>query len=219
MNLPLIVIGGGGHCRVLLDALRLSGREILGICDKDPSRFGGRIMGIPILGTDDEIYRFGCDAVALVNGIGSAGSTVLRATTFRTFRCLGYRFATVIHPTAIIASDVTIDEGVQVMAGAIVQTGARVGMNSIINTRASIDHDCVIGTDVHLAPAVTLSGGVTVGNGVHIGTAATVIQGIDIGHDSIIGAGSVVLRDVGAGVTVFGVPARQAPVTVSSCSG
>jgi len=218
MNLPVVVIGGGGHCRVLLDALRLSGREVLGICEKDPTLFGDRIRGIPILGTDDEISRFECSDVELVNAIGSVGSTALRAALFCKFRGLGYRFATVIHPSVIIASDVTMDEGVQVMAGAIVQTGSHIGMNSIINTRVSIDHDCVIGTDAHLAPGVTLSGCVRVGSGVHIGTGAIVIQGIEIGRNSIIGAGSVVLRDVAEAIKVFGVPARQIPVTIPSCS-
>ena len=204
---------------MLLDALSLTGRKVLGICLADPSRIGEAIRGVPVLCTDDEMVRFGCDAVELVNGIGSVGSTDVRASLFRKFRSLGYRFSTIIHPSAIIASDVTLEEGVQVMAGAIVQTGSRIGLNSIVNTRVSLDHDCVIGADAHLAPGVTLSGGVKVGDGVHIGTAATVIQGIEIGRNSIIGAGSVVLRDVGEGVTVFGIPARQVPVKNTSCSG
>jgi acetyltransferase-like isoleucine patch superfamily enzyme len=84
-----------------------------------------------------------------------------------------------------------------------------VGHNSIINTRASVDHDCVIGAHVHLAPGVTLSGGVTVGEGTHIGTGAVVIQGMTIGPRAIVGAGAVVVADVPAGAVVLGVPARE----------
>jgi sugar O-acyltransferase (sialic acid O-acetyltransferase NeuD family) len=209
MYLPVIVLGGGGHCRVLLDTLGLLGKKVLGVCEKDVVGIGSIVNGVPVIGTDDEVLRFHRHDVELVNGIGSVGSTGVRAALFKHFRSLGYRFSTVIHPTAIIASDVVVEEGAQIMAGAVIQTGCRIGFNSIINTRASIDHDCVIGADAHLAPGVVLSGNVNVCRGVHIGTGAIVIQGINICQNSIVGAGSAVLRDVAEGVTVFGVPARQ----------
>lgn len=209
MSRPVVVIGAGGHCRVLLDALKLLGRKVYGICDKDASKAGDRIAGVLILGTDEEVTRFSCDAVELVNAVGSIGPTAARASIYKRFSRMGYRFATLVHPAAVIASDARLGEGVQVMAGAILQSGAVVGENSIINTKASVDHDCVVGSNVHLAPGVTLSGNVTVGDGVHLGTGASAVQGVSIGCNSVIGAGAVVLTDVTEAVLAYGVPARQ----------
>jgi len=216
MNLPVIVIGAGGHAKVLIDTLRTSSVVIEGIVDADPQLTGTKVLGIPVLGGDELLSTYIPADCVLVNAIGSVGSTLLRADLFCRFRSLGFRFLTIIHPSATIASDAILDEGAQVMAGAIIQPGSRIGMNSIVNTKVSIDHDCIIDADVHLAPGVTLSGGVRVGNGVHVGTGAIVIQGIEIGRNSVIGAGSVVLRDVPEGVTVYGVPAHQATKIISS---
>ena len=120
----------------------------------------------------------------LVNGLGSVGNTELRAGIYYKFKKLGYSFCQVIHPTAILAKDCILGEGVQVMAGVVVNTGTRIAADSIINTGAVVDHDCVIGSHVHIAPGATLSGGVHVGDGSHIGTGATVIQGVSIGSRS-----------------------------------
>lgn len=210
MTKPVILLGGGGHARVLLEALLLSGRTVLGITDPDAGKAAGTIMNIPVIGTDDAVLRFRPEDVELANGLGSVGSTARRAALFVAFRNRGYRFATAIHPAAVVSPTAIVEEGAQIMAGAIIQTGARIGMNAIVNTRAAVDHDCVIGAHAHLAPGVTLSGTVTVGDEVHIGTGATVIQGIAIGRGSTVGAGSVVVKTIPEGVTVYGVPAREA---------
>ena len=94
------------------------------------------------------------------------------------------------------------------MAGAVIQPGTRLGVNTIVNTRASIDHDCIIGDHVHIAPGAVLSGEVRVGNCSHIGCGATIVQGVKLGEATVIGAGAVVLKDVPDGTTVVGVPAR-----------
>lgn len=210
MSLPVLILGAGGHARVLLDALLLCSRQVVGILDADPELKGKLILGVPVLGGDREAGRFGCDEVELVNGIGSVGSLTRRAGLFKEYLALGYRFASVVHPAAVLARDVELGMGAQVMAGAVLQVGARIGANSIVNTRAAVDHDCRIGSHVHLAPGVTLSGGVVVEDEVHIGTGATVIQGVSIARGSTVGAGALVLRNVKEGVTVFGVPAREA---------
>lgn len=210
MSLPVLILGAGGHARVLLEALHASSRQIAGIVDADPARIGETVMGVPVIGTDEKIFNFRTDEIELVNGIGSVASTLKRGEIFAAFKACGYRFATVVHPSAIIASNVELAEGAQIMAGAVIQVGARIGINSIVNTRAAVDHDCRIGAGVHIAPGVTLSGDVRVDDDVHIGTGATVIQGVHIFANSVVGAGSVVLRDVPGGVTVYGVPAREA---------
>ncbi|MBS4069005.1 MAG: acetyltransferase [Sulfurimonas sp.] len=216
MKIPVILIGAGGHAKVLIDTLLTLSAVIEGIVDADPLLVGTRVLGVPVLGGDELVNAFAPADCVLVNAIGSVGSTLLRADLFYRFRSLGYHFLTIIHPSATISSDAIVDEGSQVMAGAIIQPGSCIGMNSIVNTKVSIDHDCIIGANVHLAPGVTLSGGVRIGNGVHVGTGAIVIQGVEIGRNSVIGAGSVVLRDVPDEVTVYGVPAHQATNTISS---
>ncbi|HEX3032888.1 MAG TPA: NeuD/PglB/VioB family sugar acetyltransferase, partial [Bacillota bacterium] len=133
----------------------------------------------------------------------------LRSKLFDKFKADGYSFASVIHPSAIIGYDVELGEGVQILAGAIIQPGSRVGANTIINTKASLDHDCIIGAQVHVAPGVTMSGNVRIADGVHIGTGAVLIQGISVGRNSLVGAGAVVIRDVTAESTVVGVPAKE----------
>ena len=204
MDKPVVIIGAGGHARVLLDSMCLQGVKVLGALDKATD---GN-FAVPILGDDDAISTYPTDAVELVNGLGSVGDTGLRSRIFEKFKQLGYSFRTVVHPSAVIAQDCVLGEGAQVMAGAVINTGARIGADSIINTGAVVDHECVIGSHVHIAPGCTLSGGVRVGDGAHVGTGAVVIQGISIGEHALLGAGAVAVRDVPAGAKALGVPAR-----------
>lgn len=208
MNLPIIVLGAGGHAKVLIDALLLNGATILGTVDADLNLHGTKILGVSVIGTDETVLKYPADSIFLVNGVGSIGLPKLRQTLYKKFKDWGYNFASVRHPSAVIASDVTLNEGTHVMAGAVIQPGSRIGRNSIINTQVSVDHDCLIGENVHLSPGVTLSGGVGIGDCVHVGTGATIIQGISIGSNTLVAAGSVVVKNVPDNVTVNGVPAR-----------
>jgi len=209
MKLPVIVVGAGGHAKVLIDALKLCSCEVIGIVDADPHKKGVHILGIPVIGNDEIVFSHNPDSVLLANGLGSVAKMSLRQRTFERFQLQGYHFTSVIHPSAVIASDVELAEGVQIMAGAVIQAGCKINANSIVNTRASVDHDCHIGAHVHIAPGVTLSGGVSVGDASHIGTGATVIQGVTIGKECLVAAGSVLLHDISEGITVMGVPARS----------
>ena len=204
---PVILLGAGGHAKVLLDILLEQNIEVLGIVEKDGADLPSDMYGIPVIGTDSDVQQYQPDKVGLVNGIGSIGPTALRQKVYEKFRRQGYCFPQVIHPGAVVSRRAELGEGVQIMAGAVVNIGTRVKENSIINTNASVDHDCLIGAHVHIAPGVTLSGGVTVGNGSHIGTGASVVQGIEIGANVIVGAGAVVVNTVAVGKTVCGVPA------------
>ncbi|MBM3567058.1 MAG: sugar acetyltransferase, partial [Alphaproteobacteria bacterium] len=148
------------------------------------------------------------DKILLVNGLGSTETTAARRALYETFVKRGYRFAAVIDPLALITGPVEIGDGGQILAGAVLQPGAVIGANVIINTRASIDHDCIVGAHAHIAPGATLSGGVWVGDGAHIGTGASVIQNIRVGVNGIVGAGAAIIADVPDDATVVGVPAR-----------
>jgi sugar O-acyltransferase (sialic acid O-acetyltransferase NeuD family) len=203
---PIIVLGAGGHARVVIDALRAVGATILGVVAPPTAT---RIQGVDLLGDDDVIDRFATDRVSLANGLGSVERPVQRRAIYERFKARGYQFATIRHPFSSVAADASLGEGAQIMAGAVVQSGAAIGANVIVNTRASIDHDCKIGDHCHIAPGVTVSGSVLVGTGVHVGTGATIIQGIQIGDGATVGAGAVVVRDVRTNAHVLGVPARE----------
>jgi len=207
---PVVIIGGGGHAGVLISALRALRREILGMLHPDPALVGRTIAGVRVLGNDDDgISGFRTDAVELVNGIGSVSSLAKRRAIFMKFKERGYTFASVVHPGALAMDDVLWGEGVQIMAGAVIQNGCVIGDDAIINTGSIVDHDCRIGGHVHVATGAVLSGGVTVGAMTHVGAAATVIQGVCIGEGAVIGAGSVVVNDVPAYAQVVGVPAKE----------
>ena len=207
MNQPVIVIGGGGHAKVIIDTLIAQSAIMVGFTDPNPKT--DCILGVNWIGDDKAVYKYSSRHIQLINGIGSIGRNGRRGEIFKEFRAQGYFFAKVVHPSAIIASDVELSEGVQIMAGAIIQAGCRIGEDVILNTGVSIDHDCFIGSHVHLAPRATVSGGVQVGDGVHIGPGATIVQGVKLGRGSIIGAGALVLKDVPENVTVIGVPAKE----------
>jgi sugar O-acyltransferase (sialic acid O-acetyltransferase NeuD family) len=207
VSLPVIVVGGSGHAKVLVSTLLLEHRAVLGFVDPDPSL--PAILGVRRLGDDNEVFRHAPERIRLVNGVGSGRSTELRKSVYARFREKQYVFEAVIHPSASIAPDVHAGDGLQVMAGAVVQTGVRLGENVILNTGTIIDHDCVIGDHAHVAPGAILSGGVHLDQGVHVGTGASIIQGIRVGAGSTVGAGAVVLHDVPGGITVVGVPAKE----------
>jgi sugar O-acyltransferase (sialic acid O-acetyltransferase NeuD family) len=211
---PLIIIGGGGHAKVLVSTLLLQQRSVLGFVDVNSAL--PSLLGTPHLGNDEGVCLYPPEKVRLVNGVGSTGSTALRRAIYERFREKQYNFETVIHPSAIIAPEVHIEDGVQVMAGVVVQPGSRLGTNVIINTGARVDHDCWIDAHAHVAPGATLSGHVRIGSGAHIGAGATIIQGIKVGSAAIVGTGAVVVRDVPAGVTVVGVPAVLLTKSVAS---
>lgn len=207
MNRPVIILGGGGHSNVCWDLLLQLSARVIGIAMPDET--ATEINGIPVIGNDNDVLRYLPESVYLVNGLGSIGSANLRKRVFDFFHERGYQFATIIHPSAVIANNVHIEQGVQIMAGSIIQTGTSIGVNTIINTKASIDHDCIIGPHAHISPGATLCGSVEIGSEVHIGAGTTVIQGVHINRNSLVGAGSLVIKNVAVGQKVYGVPAKE----------
>lgn len=205
----MIIIGAGGHAKVLIDALKLMAANILGISDTDPSLLGKKILGVPVRWNDQEIQVMPPESVYLINGLGGVRDTIQRRSIFELFKSLDFTFSQVIHPAAVISGEAVLAEGVQVMAGAIVQAGSLIAEDTLINTKASVDHDCRIGRHVHLAPGVTVCGHVVIGEAVFVGSGATVIQGVKIGKNSLIAAGTLVRRDVPPGSKVMGVPGRD----------
>lgn len=205
---PVIVLGAGGHSKVVIAALKATGIEIVGVTDPDASTHGQSVLGVRILGGDDLAMNRKKGEISLVNGVGSTRPTPGRREVFERFKRAGYDFSVVVHPSAVVGPEVEIGEGAQIMAGAIVQPGCRIGADAIVNTRASVDHDCIVGAHAHIAPGAVLGGGVRVGDGAHVGAGATLIQNVSIGPRALVAAGAVVVADVAADTQVAGVPAR-----------
>lgn len=194
-NKPIIIIGSGGHSKVLLNILIKSGRKILGVTDPNKA-VGAKFSGSKILGSDEEIFKYSFNEIELVNGVASHNLKQIRNRLTKIFQEKGYNFIRVIHPSAIIADEVTLHEGVQIMAGAILQPNVIIGHSSIINTGSIVDHDCLVEKECHIAPGVILNGNVSVGEQTHVGTGTSVIQSTKIGKNCFIAAGSIVYKDI-----------------------
>ncbi|MEI8012560.1 MAG: NeuD/PglB/VioB family sugar acetyltransferase [Candidatus Omnitrophota bacterium] len=202
----VVLIGGGGHARVLWDILaRDTAYHVLGYADMAATPG----ISLDYLGKDEDVLtNFLPGDVCLVNGVGSVHLPLKRQAVFEFFKKKGYSFCRAVHPAAIISSQVVLGEGVQIAAGAVIGAGARLGDNVIINTAASVDHDTIVGQHSHVAPGVTISGGVVIGQGVHVGAGATIVQGVCLGDGVLVAAGAVVIRDVPARCRIQGVPGK-----------
>lgn len=209
-SLRLIMLGAGGHASVL-HALALSaGHRITGVCAPELAASGAATWrGVPVLGDDTALANMDPSGVGLINGVGQLVGSRARQTVYGRMKGSGFRFPALIHPTAWVADSVGLKDGVQVMAGVIIQPDSTIGENSIVNTNASIDHDCIIGRHVHIAPGATLCGGVSIGDGAFIGAGSTVIQNMAIGKDAIVGAGAVVIQDLESGTKLIGAAMRR----------
>lgn len=200
----IVLIGGGGHAKVVINAIREAKNfEIYGIIDPALKR-GESVLDVEVKGADDilpQILRKGVRCAFI--SVGSIGNCEPRKRIYDNLKKLGLQLPVVIHPKAVVASDVELGGGTFVAAGAIINPGTRIGKNVIVNTASSIDHDCVIGDFVHIAPGATLSGGVKVGEETHIGTGASLVQYINIGRRCMVAAGSTVRRDIADGVKHF----------------
>jgi len=209
MSRPLVVFGMGGHGSVVAATARACGRTVLGYADGRRTTHGDR-LGLRWLGDDEavrEAHRPGDVDVAV--GIGSTDVPHARRRLAEALWDAGYAIATIVHPSAIVESEVELGDGCQILAGAVVQIGCRIGTDAIVNTGVNLDHDCSVGEYAHLAPGAVCSGGVRIGPDSHIGTNSTVIQDISIGRGTLVAAGAVVVEDVPDGKRVAGVPARE----------
>lgn len=196
----LIIIGAGGHGKVIADIALRNGHKNICFVDDHAT---GQVMGLPVIGTTSQIRDFDDGNTEFVIGIGN--------NTVRKKIAENYHipWATLIHPSAQIATGVSIGNGTVVMANAVVNACAVIGRHCIINTGAIVEHDNKIGDFAHLSPGVKLSGTVTVGKNSWIGTGASVTNNIEISENVVIGVGTVVVKDIPEQGTYAGVPARR----------
>ena len=202
-TLPYVIIGGGGHTRVLIGMLQMLEKEILGIVTQNEALLGTEILGVPVLGREGEV-PLSATGVVVVNGVGNQASAQgsgldVRQSIFERYRRQEFTLPAIVGPHAIVSPGVTLGDAVQVMHGAILQPGSAVGANSIVNSGAIVEHDAAVGDHCHLAPGAILCGGAVLGEGTHVGAGAVVLQGVRVGSHAVIAAGAVVRRDVADG--------------------
>lgn len=200
MSESIILIGGSGHSKVIIDCIRSSGGEVFGILD-DGIAAGTSVLGVPVLGktADYEQYK---DYKFLI-AIGNNG---IRRKIAKN---LNVRWATVVHPKAVVSAYAAVGEGTVVMPHAVINVGTTVGVHCIINTCAIVEHDNVLGDYVHISPNAALGGTVTVEEGTHIGIGACVRNNIKICGGCTVGAGAAVVKNITEPGTYVGVPARR----------
>jgi UDP-perosamine 4-acetyltransferase len=209
---PVIVLGAGGHAKVVIDLLQKLGRSVLAALEPAPPAEPRRLLGVPVEGEEKRLAGLAPDSVDLALGIGMPAADPIKGLAARralagALRARGFRFPALVHPSAIVGAECTIGDGAQVMAGAVLQAGSRVGAFAIINTGARVDHDCVLGEACHIAPGATLGGNVRVGEETLVGIGATVRQGTEIGQRVLIAGGAMVIDNVPDAARRAGVPA------------
>jgi sugar O-acyltransferase (sialic acid O-acetyltransferase NeuD family) len=210
MSYRLVILGAGGHARVVLDSLgKASGFVPHAVVDSNRLLWGSDLDGVPIRGGDELLPELIKEGVThFVIGVGSIGNAGPRRRLFEIGVSSGLCPTSVMHPTAAYSTKAKIGAGALLLSRSVVNAGAILGKNVIVNTGAIVEHDCVLGDYVHIGPGATLGGGIHVGDGTHIGLGASVRQQIKIGPNSIVGVGAVVVDDVPRDVVVVGVPAR-----------
>ncbi|MFC1465581.1 MAG: acetyltransferase [Candidatus Brachytrichaceae bacterium NZ_4S206] len=196
-----IIIGAGGHAKVVIGILKACGEAILGILDDDATKWGQELLGVPILGPISLL-----DKDPPAQAIIAIGNNQTRKQVAERAAEVGWM--TLVHPAAWVDRHAQLDVGTVVCAGAVIQPQARLGRHVIVNTSASVDHDCVLSDYAQVGPGAHLAGAVVLGEGVMMGTGSVAIPSVKIGDWTTIGAGAVVIRDLPAGITAVGVPAR-----------
>ena len=186
---------------MVIEALLSRGIIPVAATDSSPFRKGHSLLGVPIIGPDDHVLGMPADATQLANGLGNrasrTGSNLAnRRLIFERFAGKGYAFPVITHASAVVASDAAMGAGAQIMAGAIIQPGVRIGRNVLVNTRAEVEHDSVVEDHVHLGPGSVLCFGVMVGQEVHVGAGAIVLPQVKLGSGSVVAAGAVVANDL-----------------------
>lgn len=199
----LVMYGGGGHGKALIDLIRALGTYYLvGVID-DGLPAGVVVMGLAVLGQADQLTQLYARGVRLaVNAVGGIGNVAVRVKVFDTIAQAGFSCPTLVHPTAWVEPSARLESGVQILAKSYISSEACIGFGSVINAGVVVSHDCVLGQVVNLSPGAMLAGGVVLEDYVQVGMAATINLNIRVGQGARIGNGATIKADVPAGQVV-----------------
>lgn len=206
MSEPVFVFGASGHAKVVIDAIRSQGRfKVALLIDDDAKRHDTEVLGHRVAGGRESLPVFRKESKL---GIVAIGDNDARLVVAQWLAQTGFGFFSAIHPQAVVSSSASVGVGSLVMPGCVVNADTRIGAHVIVNTAATVDHDCVVEDGVHLAPGSHLCGGVHIGRGSVIGAGSVVVPGVRIGVGVVVGAGSTVLIDIPDGNRAAGSPCR-----------
>lgn len=194
MNKDLILLGGGGHCKSVIDVAESAGYNILGVLDM-PEEVGKSVLDYKVIGTDDDIPQY-VDKAEFIITVGFIKNPAIRVHVYNKVKGAGGKLATIVASTAHVSRYATLGEGTVVMHQAVVNAGAKIGENCIINTFCNIEHDAVIGAQCHISTGTMVNGDCKVGDRVFIGSQSVLANGITVGEEIIVGAGSVVRKSI-----------------------
>ena len=202
----LILVGGGGHCKSVIEAAESAGYQILGVLDL-PEEVGKEVLSTKVIGTDDDILAY-VDKAEFVITVGFNKNPAIRIKLYNKIKEAGGKLATVIASTAYVSKYAEIGEGTVVLHQAFVNAGAKVGKNVILNTMTDVDHDAVIGDFTHLSVGVLVAGEAKVGDRCFCGIGSTIQHTITVTSDVILGAGTIVVKDISEPGVYIGSPAK-----------
>ena len=194
MQKNLILIGGGGHCKSVIDVAESAGYNILGILDT-PENVGKDVLAYKVIGVDDDISQY-VDKAEFMITVGFIKNPAIRIKLYNKVKEEGGNFATIVASTARVSRFAILGKGTIVMHHAFVNAGAEVGNNVIINTFSNIEHDVIVGDQCHISTGTMVNGDCKIGQNVFVGSRSILANGIDVGNNIIIGAGSVVCKSV-----------------------
>lgn len=194
MNKKIVLIGGGGHCKSVIDVAELAGYHIIGIIDAT-QKLGDKILGYTILGNDDVIPNYIVDCEFLVT-VGQIKNSEIRRRLQKLVLQHGGKLATIVSPNAHVSKHASIGQGTVVLHQAVVNAGARIGEGCIINTFANIEHDVQVGDFCHVSTGAMVNGDCRIFDDVFIGSQAVIVNGVSVCKKTFIGAGAVVIHDI-----------------------
>lgn len=205
-----VIWGSAGHARVLADLIALQKGKVVALIDNDPDALS-ILDAVPLLAGEAGLRSWitgnnPLDYHALVAIGGGRGRDRLQLHNL--LHSLGFAAEALVHPSALLSPSAQLGQGSQLLAFSLLAAGSTFGNAGIINHKSSVDHDCLIGDGVHLAPGVTVCGCVRIGDNVFVGAGSTILPRVSIGSNTVIGAGSLVTTDIPAGVVAYGRPAK-----------
>ena len=194
MKKPLVLVGGGGHCKSVIEAAESAGYNILGVLDM-PEEVGKEILSTKVIGTDDDIPAY-VDKAEFVITVGFIKNPATRIKLYNRIKEAGGKLATIVASTAHVSKYAEVGEGTVVLHQAFVNADAKVGCNVILNNFVNIEHDAVIGDQCHISTGAMINGECKVGNNCFIGSQSVLANCITVGDDIIVGAGSFVRKSI-----------------------